>query len=300
VTVASFAHLAMAASPAPTAAHTTTATLIATVAGPNKPLDATPDPAGRTIYFSTDGPDGPGIFRVPAAGGKVRTVLRGRPLVHPAALAVSADARRLFVADRGAGRILVVGLDGSKATSLRATAGMHPRGIEVQLRGASQRLVFTGTDPSDGRPAVFAVGADGARKPTVLARGLPLRRPQAVAIARSGAIYVSDRGSGADGHGLVLKIFHGRVTQVASAIRLGEPAGIALTRDQSKLLVSSLDPAAGTAQVLLVSTTTHATSTFDDVIGMNTAAGGLHRGLDAKVMAWADTSRSGRVYRVEP
>jgi DNA-binding beta-propeller fold protein YncE len=227
-------------------------------------------------------------------------VLAGAPLVDPTGLAVSADGRRLFVADPGAGRILVVTRDGRAVRSLAGSAGTRPRGLEVQPRRTGERIVFTGLDPSDRRPAVLALGARGAKRATVLAKGLPLRRPQGVAIAGDGTLYVSDRGLGRRLDGRVLRIAGGQMTTIARAIRLGNPAGLALTRDDATLLVSSLAPAAGTAQVLLVDTATLATSTFDDVIGVNRAAGGLHRALRSGVMAWADVQRPGRVYRVDP
>ena len=284
----------------PDAQAATTATLVATVPGADA-LDAVPDPAGRTIFFTTDGPAGAAIMRVPSAGGTVRTVLAGAPLADPTGLAVSADGRRLFVADAGARRILVVSLDGRSVRTLPGSRGTRPRGLDVQpLRGGGQRLVFTGVDPADGAPAVLALGARGAKRPTVIARGAPLRRPQGVAIAGDGAVYVSDRGLGRRHDGRVFKLVAGQLTTVAQGIRLGNPAGLALTRDGATLLVSSLAPAVGTAQVLLVDTATLATSTFDDVIGANRAAGGLHRGLRTNVMAWADVQRPGRVYRVDP
>ncbi len=107
-TAVGLALLGVSAAAAPARPHATTATLVATVAGPDHPLDAVPDPAGKTIYFTTGGPAGPAILRVAAAGGVVRTVLRGAPLVDPVGLAVSSDGQRLFVADPGAGRILVL------------------------------------------------------------------------------------------------------------------------------------------------------------------------------------------------
>ncbi len=303
-TAAGLALLGVSAAAAPAPPHATTATLVATVAGPDHPLDAVPDSAGRTIYFTTDGPAGPAILRVPAAGGAVRTVVRGAPLVDPVGLAVSADGRRLFVADPGAGRILVVPVTGaagrSGVTALAGSQGTNPRGLEVDPRASSARVVFTGREPSTGRPGLFSLPTAGAARPAAIATGAPLVAPDGVAVSRTGAIYVSDRGRGDRLGGRVLRLVGRRLTEVARGIRLGDPAGIALTREETTLLVSSLDPGAGTAQVLLLDTRTLGTTTFNSVIGANRAAGGLHRGLRTTVMAWADVSRSGRIYRVDP
>ena len=152
-------------------------------------------------------------------------VLAGAPLVDPVGLAVSADGRRLLVADPGADRILVVTRDGRTVRSLAGSVGTRPRGLDVQPRGAGERIVFTGIDPSDRRPAVLALGARGAKRPAVLAKGLPLRRPQGVAVARDGTLYVSDRGLGRRLDGRVLRIAGGQVTMIARSIRLGNPAG---------------------------------------------------------------------------
>ena len=299
IAAACFALILLSPPDAPAAAGTTKATLVATVPGA-RTLDAVPDPAGRTIFFTTAGPRGAAIMRVPAAGGAVRTVLAGAPLVDPTGLVVSADGKRLFVADPGAGRILVVTRDGRTVHSLAGSVGTRPRGLDVQPRGAGERIVFTGIDPADRRPAVLALGSRGAKRATVLAKGTALRRPQGVAIAGDGTLYVSDRGLGRRLDGRVLRIAGDQVTVIARSIRLGNPAGLALTSDASALLVSSLAPAAGTAQVLVVDTATLAASTFDDVIGANRSAGGLHRALRSAMMAWADVQRPGRVYRVDP
>ena len=132
----------------------------------------------------------------------------------------------------------------------------------------------------------------------MLLAGAPLRAPDGVAISKTGAIYVTDH-SGASG-GRALRIDGTSVTTVADHILLGHPGGIALTLDESKLLISSLKRGAGTAQVLIVDTASGATSTFDDVIGANHHAGGLHRARAAVPFGWADVQRPGRVYRVEP
>jgi DNA-binding beta-propeller fold protein YncE len=289
----------VSASAARSALPTPTATLVAQAAGGNAPLDAVPDPTGQTIYFTTNGPAGPGVFGVPAVGGPVQTIAQGGALGNPVGLVVGPDGKRLYVADGG--RILVVKVGGGGGVSVLAgSRGTHARGLEVQADGATQRIVFTGSDPANGKPGVFALGLHGATRPRVLAEGGRLRAPQGVAIARRGAIYVTDRGAGGLQDGRVLKLAYGRVAQIAGGIRLGDPAGVALVADGSRLLVSSLAASAGTAQVEIVNTSTLATGIFDDTIGANTGAGGLHRGLRTTVMAWADVSRSGRVYRVDP
>jgi DNA-binding beta-propeller fold protein YncE len=258
-------------------------------------LDASPDPAGKVIYYTTGG-ERPGIFRVPASGGAQRTVLTGRPLQRPEGLAVSNDGKRLFVADTRAGHILVVLVNGAKPHVLRGTAGSAPRGLEIQTRGGKELVVYTGK-AADGSPAVLRIAAGGAARPSVVLKGAPLSRPDGVAISRAGVIYVTDHAAVG---GRALRIDGSKVTTVAGAIRLGHPAGIALTLDETHLLISSLNKAKGTAQVVIVDLATGATSTFDDVIGANRSAGGLHRARAAVPMGWADVQRPGRIYRVDP
>ena len=269
--------------------------LVAQLGARSTALDASPDPAGKVIYYTTGG-ERPGIFRVPAAGGAQRTVLSGGPLRRPEGLAVSNDGKRLYVADTRAGHILVVPVSGAKAHVLRGTAGTSPRGLEIQTRGGKELVVYTGT-AADGTPAVLRIGAGGAARPSVVLKGAPLQRPDGVAISRAGVIYVTDHAAAG---GLALRIDGSNVTTVASAIRLGHPAGIALTLDETHLLVSSLNKATGTAQVVIVDLASGATSVFDDVIGSNKSAGGLHRARAAVPMGWADVRRPGRIYRVDP
>jgi DNA-binding beta-propeller fold protein YncE len=272
-----------------------TVQLVAQLGARSTALDASPDPAGKVIYYTTGG-ESPGIFRVPAAGGARRTVLRGGLLRRPRGIAVSNDGKKLFVTDTQAGRILVVPVSGAKPHVLRGTAGSAPRGLEVQTRAGKELVVYTGK-ARDGSPAVLRIAAGGAARPTIVAKGAPLRRPDGVAISKTGAIFVTDHGAG----GRALRIDgSSKVTTTAGAIRLGDPAGIALTLDESNLLISSLNKAKGTAQVVIVDLATGATSTFDDVIGANHSAGGLHRARAAVPMGWADVSRPGRVYRVDP
>jgi DNA-binding beta-propeller fold protein YncE len=268
--------------------------LVAKLGAHTTALDASPDPAANVIYYTTGGAR-PGIYSVPAGGGAQHKVLSGGLLRRPGGIAVSNDGKRLFVTDYRAGHILVVPVDGGAPHVLRGTRGSAPRGLEIQTRDGRQLVVYTGV-ARDGSAAVLRIPASGATRPTVVAKGGKLRLPDGVAISRTGAIYVSDHALG----GRALRIVGSKVTTVAGAIRLGEPAGLALTLDESKLLISSLSKATGTAQVVIVDLATGSQSTFDDVIGVNHSAGGLHRARAAAAMGWADVQRPGRIYRVEP
>jgi DNA-binding beta-propeller fold protein YncE len=269
--------------------------LVAQLGARSTALDASPDPAGKVIYYTTGG-QSPAIFSVPANGGARHEILgRGRLLRQPAGLAVSNDAKRLYVADTQAGHILVVPVNGAKPHVLRGSAGSSPRGLELQTRAGKDYVVYSGT-ARDGKPAVLRIRTLGAARPAVVVKGGALRSPDGVAISRSGAIFVTDHGLG----GRALKIVGSHVSTVAGDVKLGDPAGIALTLDETRLLVSSLHKAKGTAQVVVVELATGATSTFDDVIGSNRSAGGLHRARAAAPMGWADVQRPGRIYRVDP
>lgn len=268
--------------------------LVAQLGARSTALDASPDPAGKVIYYTTGG-ERPAIFSVPAAGGAQHRILGGGLLRRPEGLAVSNDGRRLYVADTRAGHILVVPVSGAKAHVLRGSAGSSPRGLEIQTLAGKDYVVYTGK-ARNGKPAVLRIRTLGAARPTVVVKGAPLRDPDGVAIAKTGAIFVTDHGLG----GRALRIAGSKVSTVAGGIRLGDPAGIALTLDESHLLVSSLNKAKGTAQVVIVDLPSGATSTFDDVIGANKSAGGLHRARAAVPMGWADVQRPGRIYRVDP
>jgi DNA-binding beta-propeller fold protein YncE len=268
--------------------------LVAQLGARSTALDASPDPTGKVIYFTTGG-ERPSIVSVPAAGGARHTILSGGLLRRPEGLAVSNDGKRLFVADARADHILVVPVSGAKPRVLRGSAGSSPRGLEIQTRAGKELVVYTGK-ARDGKPAVLRIAAGGAAGPNVVVKGAPLVKPDGVAISKTGTIFVTDHGAG----GRALRIDGTKVSTVAGAIRLGHPAGIALTLDETHLLISSLNKAKGTAQVVIVDMASGATSTFDDVIGANHSAGGLHRARAAVPMGWADVQRPGRVYRVDP
>lgn len=268
------------------------------------PWDAVPSPDGATIYYTATQDGGTAaVFSVPAAGGDASVLATGAPFVAPLGLDVSGDGRILYVADpwvagSAGNAVFALPTDGSGApTVVVGTQGTSPQGVAV----AGDQLVYSGLNPANGQPAIYRIATRGAGDATIVVQGAPLIAPSGLAISQDGVIYVLDRLASGNGRGAVLRIQDGQVDTIASDVRIGgQLAGIALTLDESLLLVSSLDNAKGTAQVLAIDLSTMQTSIINDVIGENTAAGGLHRAHDVNVFAWADSNiqKPGHVYGV--
>lgn len=270
-----------------------------------RPLDAAPSPDGATIYFVAAGGDhGPGLYRVAATGGTASEVTVGAPFATPRGLAISTDGQRVVVADATAGArggLYVVPAGGGAPTVLAGTEGTAPQGVEVVAQGGADQVYFTGT-ASDGSAAVFQVALAGGTA-RVVAQGGMLHRPQGVVVSRAGVVFVADRASDTTNVGAVYRIERSTVTALVNNVGLGDPAGLALSPDEGTLGVSSLDPATGTAQVVLVNVASGMTSTFRTVIGANRSAGGVHRahGGASTDLAWCGVTVGdrGTVYRIE-
>src|SRR5438552_822195 len=84
------------------AGHLTTATPLANDAMYTTPFDAALSDDGSVAYFSAVGPNGPGIFSIPASGGAIAKVADGDPLVTPFSIALATDGKPIYVADIGA------------------------------------------------------------------------------------------------------------------------------------------------------------------------------------------------------
>ncbi len=265
-------------------------------------VDATPGPDGRTTYFTATGPEGPGVFRVPATGGSATVVVTGPPFEKPVGIAVSTDGGRLFVADTqaGGGAVFSVASSGGRPDPVAGTERTAPRGIDVVRAGGQDVLFFAGRDRNDGSPGVFRVPTGGGA-PTPVAKGSPLVSPDAVTVTKAGVVFVTDRGS-AGGRGAVYRVVGSTPERIAE-LRAPNLAGLALTRDESTLLVSALSEA-GTDQVLVIDVPTLRSRVFSKMIGENREGGGLHRAHDVDVFAWADfvagPDRQGRVYTLRP
>lgn len=271
----------------------------------NTPFDAAPDPQGNTIYFTAKSAQGAGLFSVPAAGGAVATVQVGAPFTLPVGLAISTNGQTIYVADPNAtvgaakGAIFSVAVTGGAPKAIAETIGTAPRGLEVVQENGVDMVYFTGVNPGDHLPAVMKIPASSGAL-SVVAKGTPFVNPVGVTIDKNGVVYVTDDAAATPDLGSVFRITGGQVEPLADHVRLGKPAGITLTLDESLLLISALDINAGSAQVLVIDLQTGQQGIVNKVIGVNHASGGLHRAHDQDVMAWADLTAGtgGTVFRI--
>lgn len=291
----------------------------------HNPLDATPDPDGNQFYFTALNSQGAGVFRVPAAGGDVTTLTVGAPLVAPVGLVVSTDGQTLYVADTSAvvsttqtiaamtaltntGAIFSLPSNGGLPTLVPGTAHTAPRGLTLVKENNVDMIYFTGVAPEDGQPAVMKIPASGGTL-TIFEKGGELVTPTGIAVSQNGSVYIADQAASGDGLGTLFRFkphtHEGRSSHreiIAEHVRMGSPAGITLTFDESLLLVSTLETNARTSQVLVFNTTTHDQGIVNKIVGVNTASGGLHRAHNNNVMVWcgvtAGTAGQGIIYRI--
>jgi sugar lactone lactonase YvrE len=271
------------------------------------PLDSVPDPVGQTIYFTAQNSKGKGVFKVIATGGAASEVFVGAPFISPTGVGMAPDGKQMFVADPQANQIFAVAIaQGSNPspTTLAASNGATPRGMDVVSENGQTSIYFSGKDPQDGQPAVFKLA--GMDKLSIITKGAPLVEPDGIAVAPDGTVYVADRAAAGDGFGTVFKIKEGVVSALVAKVRTGNPAGIALTQDGSTLLVSAFQPDGKSDQVLVVNTATGESASVTDVVGKNSAAGGVHRAHTLNEFSWIDSTSPcegnarGCIYRVRP
>lgn len=262
--------------------------------------DAAPSPKANRIFFVAGLPGAAALFAVNSPqSGPPETVADG--FFAPEGVVVGTDGGTVYVADPHTlanGAIYAVPSDGSEsAAALDASTGYGPSALDVRFESGSDQVYFTGVDPTDGEAGVFKVPADGGAV-AVVAKGFPATGLSGVAVASDGTVFAA--GPGADGKGAVFAVKGGIPEVVLSDVTLGSPAGIALTVDDSTLLVSSLSGPLGTSQVILYDVAAGSTAVFKDGIGQNRGSGGVHRARGSDVFAWAGVTSGGTgvVYRV--
>jgi hypothetical protein len=175
--------------------------------------------------------------------------------------------------------------------------GFSPRSVTL---GPSDRLYFSGVDPQSGEPGVFSLSGDAVA--TVFS-GAPLIDPSGIAVFADGRVLVADTRlfDGAmdpralDGEAGVVLLQSGVANVFATGFATGFPAGIALTLDESTLIVSGQGPDRSDT-VYLVSVAhpdqaatpvTAAFSAFQD------SSAGLKRAHGANTFIWASLSAGG-------
>ena len=266
------------------------------------PRDSIPNPNASVIYFTAKMPEGNGVLQVPASGGEAKKLVAGSPFVAPRGIEMSGDGKQIFVADPEANAIFVTAVSDGTTAALRGTNGTTPRGLAVIQENGTETLYFTGNAPNDGQPALFKIPTMGADIATIVAKGAPLVMPDGLAVTQAGTVYVSDLAAAGNSLGSVFRLNGTTLTKISDNLKLGNPAGIALTLDDSVLLVSSLNREKGSDQVLLIALASQQTGIVTQVVEANHAAGGVHRARNVNVFSWIDSEGGGQgiVYRIKP
>jgi hypothetical protein len=274
------------------------------------PLDATPSPNGDMVFFTARNADGAGVFKSAASGGTPAVVYVGDPISGPVGITVSTDSQKVYIADPGAsvndvdeGVLWAVTTSGGTPAAVNGTGGYAPRGLVLMNEAGVDAIYFTGKSPTDGVPGVFKVHAVGGTVQTI-AKGGPFSDPHGIAVTKEGLIYVVD--SAADdltaGSARVIEVKGGTATILQEGLKVGFPAGIALSQDDSSILISALDPATSKDQVVRIDLVSKQQTVNNNVISGFDEAAGLHRAANAEAYAWCDSSAdgSGTVYLLTP
>jgi hypothetical protein len=237
-----------------------------------------------------------------------RLLYAGQELVSPLDIEVSLDERTLFVADyaggsQGTGAIVRLSPSGDSLGS--AADGWSPRGVTV---GPDGSLYFSGINPESGEPGVFRLNGDAVELVYV---GLPLVDPSGIAVFRDGRVLVSDTrlleggallGDVDAGEAGVVLIDGAKASVFASGFATGFPAGIALTLDESTLIVSGQGPdRSDTVYLVSVSSPRETPAVVQDVFSQERdSSAGLKRSHDGNTFIWSSLSfLGGTIFRIE-
>lgn len=174
-----------------------------------------------------------GVFIADAAG-KVSLLYGGEALVAPVDLDLRGDT--LLVADRAAGDeaggLVPISLATGAAGEL-VGAGYRPGSVTVAIDGSTY---FSGADPQTGEPGLFKIAPEGAQVSTVFAGAL-LVDPSGIAPMKDGVVLVADTRLDGSSEAGIYALKDGEASLFASEFAAGYPAGIALTTDESTLII---------------------------------------------------------------
>jgi sugar lactone lactonase YvrE len=269
------------------------------------PFDATPSPDGKQVYYTAMGSDengepAPGVYSVAASGGQISRLAAGEPLTAPVNISVSLDGQTLFVADPAASAVFSLPSSGGMPSAVPGTEGYAPRGLTVHAdKNGREYVYFTGRMAESEQAGLFRIAGGGGAVETVAA-GEPFADPAGVTVDADGVAYVVETSSESP-TARVLRVANGTPSTFVEGIGIGFPAGITLTKDASKVLVSGLDPETKRDVVYFVDTTNQQISRLTKTVGQFQEPAGLHRAHNADVFAWADSqANGGTVYVLTP
>lgn len=248
-------------------------------------------------------PAEPAVFIV--RGQSLGTLYSGPRLTNPLDIDVTPDGLHAIVADslhfddHGAevgGALLRVSLDGGDPEVL--AAGYQPRAVTVASSGA---IYFSGRDPSTGAVGVFRVSEGDVE---TLHVGPPLVDPSGIAVFQDGSVLVADPRLGETedpdvaaamtGPSGVVLLKDDTARVFVQGFQTGYPAGIALTTDESHLVVSGQGPDS-TNQVFVFDVHSPATSPYVEraFAAQSWSSGGLHRAHTSNQFVWCDRAANG-------
>lgn len=263
-------------------------------------LDATLSADGSIVYFTGVGPEGPGVFSVPAGGGAVSKITAGGPLAAPVGIALSTDGKKLYIADPGAGgtasdhgRIFSVPAEGGAPTPIMGSDDTEPRGLDVVAENGMDQIYFSGS--VNGEAGLYKLAAAGGTA-TALAKGAPFKDPSGVAVSKAGSIYVLDAVASKRSLGSIIEVKGSTATELVADIDVGFPSGIALGLDEKALFVSTVDKAkGGSSSLLVIDILSREPTRFPEDMSLagKREPGGLHRAKDVHQFAWVSYDPAG-------
>jgi hypothetical protein len=207
--------------------------------------------------------------------------------------------QNLLVADSGwgldgAGALLRISADSGEVTPL--LEGYRPVSVTVGRRGAHDGgIYFSGRSPESGAPGVFRLAGDSVE---VVYEGEPLVEPSGIALLDDGRVIVGETSLEGGSEAALVMLDGGSASVVARRLRSGYPFGIALTPDQSSIIVSAVDRDTWNDGVYTVPVAGGAVTQVAEFEEQMSSAG-LKEADRAGTYAWASSSQNGgTVYTV--
>jgi sugar lactone lactonase YvrE len=233
-------------------------------------------------------------------------VYQGAPLREPTGLLMSCDGSTLYIADIGftAGDeapeddgtqpATIYTLDVASGTLTPLAATGIGEAASLALATDCDTLYATGYTP-DRTPAVFSLPPEGGSA-TVIKSGDPLVSPSGVYIDAQKVLWVMDHQPEEGLNGKLFAITQdGETTEVASELRLSEPAGVSLVAGGVIAVIPTRDENDVT-QLITVNTETNESTTIQAPAVVEPS--GIRTAINAPVMVLVDADGHA-IFRVE-